>query len=148
MIWGNSWLKSINSLRGKERAKFRKRNSRERKKRFAVKQGALFVKWLGWGWFKSSSSCRECFIYLCFVLAILGAFKWAVFWLAGWYLCVITVSSRSPIGLHKIWLYRWLRQPGFWDLAEPLMELLNKTMPWHSYLFQNLRTKAPRTVAR
>ncbi len=33
-------------------------------------------------------------------------------------------------------------------LAEPLMELLNKTMPWQSYWFPNLRAKAQRTAAR
>ena len=36
---------------GEERAKFRKEIARERKKRFAVKTGSTFVKWLGWGWF-------------------------------------------------------------------------------------------------
>ncbi|MCH0696220.1 hypothetical protein KVP97_21560, partial [Escherichia coli] len=34
---------------GEERAKFRKEIARERKKRFAVKTGSTFVKWLGWG---------------------------------------------------------------------------------------------------
>ena len=33
---------------GEERAKFRKEIVRERKKRFAVKTGSTFVKWLGW----------------------------------------------------------------------------------------------------
>ncbi len=36
---------------GEERAKFRKEIARERKKRFAVKTGSTFVKWLDWGWF-------------------------------------------------------------------------------------------------
>ncbi len=55
---------------GEERAKFRKEIAKERKKRFAVKTGSTFVKWLGWGWFLSSSSCRECFtFYLCFCVS-------------------------------------------------------------------------------
>ena len=33
---------------GEERAKFRKEIAKERKKRFAVKTGSTFVKWLGW----------------------------------------------------------------------------------------------------
>ncbi|STL63189.1 Uncharacterised protein [Escherichia coli] len=36
---------------GEERAKFRKEIARERKKRFAVKTGNTFVKWLRWTWF-------------------------------------------------------------------------------------------------
>ncbi|EIQ7189146.1 TPA: hypothetical protein O7P84_004867 [Escherichia coli] len=33
---------------GDERGKFREEIARERKKRFAVKTGSTFVKWLGW----------------------------------------------------------------------------------------------------
>lgn len=75
---------------GEERAKFRKEIARERKKCFAVKTGCTFVKWLDWGWFylRLLAASVLHFIFV-FVLAILGAFKWAVFWLGG-ILCVIT----------------------------------------------------------
>lgn len=69
----------------------------ERKKRFAVKTGSTFVKWLGWGWFylRLLAASVLHFIFV-FVLAILGAFKWAVFWLGVF--CVSSpVSSRSPV---------------------------------------------------
>ncbi len=65
---------------GEERAKFRREITRERKKHFAVKTGSAFVKWLGWGWFylRLLAASVLHFIFV-FVLAILGAFKWAVF---------------------------------------------------------------------
>ncbi|STG88677.1 Uncharacterised protein [Escherichia coli] len=72
---------------------------------------------------------------LFFVLAILGAFKWAVFWLGG-ILCVITWYHLD----HQLWTPQNLTIPvitATWILgllAEPLMELLNKTMPWHKLL--------------
>ena len=121
---------------GEERAKFRKEIARERKKRFAVKTGSTFVKWLGWGWFYLRLLVASVlhFIFV-FVLAILGAFKWAVFWLGG-ILCVITWYHLD----HQLWTPQNLTIPvitATWTLgllAEPLMELLNKTMPWHKLL--------------
>lgn len=120
---------------GEERAKFRKEIARERKKRFAVKTGSTFVKWLGWGWFYLRLLVASVlhFIFV-FVLAILGAFKWAVFWLGG-ILCVITWYHLD----HQLWTPQNLTIPvitATWILgllAEPLMELLNKTMPWHKW---------------
>ncbi len=58
---------------GEERGKFRKEIARERKKRFAVKTGSIFVKWLGWGWF---------------YLRLLAG---------GDFVCHHLVSSRSPV---------------------------------------------------
>lgn len=115
---------------GEERAKFRKEIARERKKCFAVKTGSTFVKWLGWGWFylRLLAASVLHFIFV-FVLAILGAFRWAVFWLGG----ILYLD-------HQLWTPQNLTIPVitatwiFGLLAEPLMELLNKTMPWHKLL--------------
>lgn len=83
---------------GEERGKFRKEIARERKKRFAVKTGSIFVKWLGWGWFYLRLLAASVLHFVSvFVLAILGAFKWAVFWLGGDFVCHHLVSSRSPV---------------------------------------------------
>lgn len=75
---------------GEERAKFRKEIARERKKRFAVKTGSTFVKWLGWGWFylRLLAASVLHFIFV-FVLAILVA--------GGYFVCHHLVSSRSPV---------------------------------------------------
>ena len=90
--------------------------------------------WLGM--VLSSSSCRECFtFYLCFVLAILGAFKWAVFWLGGIFVCHHWYHLN-----HQLWTPQNLTIPVITAtrilglLAEPLMVLLNKTMPRHKLL--------------
>lgn len=120
---------------GDERGKFRKEIARERKKRFAVKTGSIFVKWLGWGWFYLRLLAASVLHFVSvFVLAILGAFKWAVFWLGGF--CVITQYHLD----HQLWTPQNLTIPVITAtrilglLAEPLMELLNKTMPRHKLL--------------
>nr|UGK56712.1 hypothetical protein [Escherichia coli] len=73
---------------------------------------------------------------------------------SGWvvFLCVITRYHLNQ----QLWTPQKsdytgdYGNPGFLGLlAEPLMELLNKNYaPGTSYLFPNLWTKAPRTVAR
>ncbi len=55
---------------GDERGKFREEIARERKKRFAVKTGSTFVKWLGWTWFYLGLYRSQCFtFYLCFCVS-------------------------------------------------------------------------------
>ncbi|EIK8333950.1 hypothetical protein LKS91_005045, partial [Escherichia coli] len=92
--------------------------------------------WLGWTWFYLRLLAASVLHFISvFVLAILGAFKWAVFWLGG-ILCVITWYHLD----HQLWTPQNLTIPVitatwiFGLLAEPLMELLNKTMPWHKLL--------------
>lgn len=88
---------------GDERGKFRKEIARERKKRFAVKTGSIFVKWLGWGWFYLRLLAASVLHFVSvFVLAILGAFKWAVFWLGGFCVSSPGIISITSYGRHKI----------------------------------------------
>ncbi|MGT3256116.1 hypothetical protein ACVSTU_21995 [Yersinia enterocolitica] len=121
---------------GAERSKLKKEIAREHKKRFAVKTGSNFVKWLGWGWFYLRLLAASVLHFVSvFVLAILGAFKGVVFWFGG-ILCVITWYHLD----HQLWTPQNLTIPviaATWILgllAEPLMELFNKTMPWHKLL--------------
>ncbi|MCC1581937.1 hypothetical protein KRP37_23270 [Salmonella enterica subsp. enterica serovar Indiana] len=102
--------------------------------RFSIcSRQAAVVRW-GWFYLRLLAASVLHFIFV-FVLAILGAFKWAVFWLGG-ILCVITWYHLD----HQLWTPQNLTIPvitATWILgllAEPLMELLNKTMPWHKLL--------------
>ncbi|AVB08035.1 hypothetical protein MFDS1004839_04549 (plasmid) [Salmonella enterica] len=88
---------------GDERGKFREEIARERKKRFAVKTGSTFVKWLGWTWFYLRLLAASVLHFISvFVLAILGAFKWAVFWLGVFCVSSPGIISITSYGRHKI----------------------------------------------
>ncbi|ELP6174274.1 hypothetical protein U3D69_004731 [Salmonella enterica] len=133
---------------GEERGKFRKEIARERKKRFAVKTGNTFVKWLGWGWFYLRLLAASVLHFISvFVLAILGAFKGLVFWLGG-VLCIITWYHLD----HQLWTPQNLTIPviaATWItglLAEPLIELLNNKMPWYRLLVPDAKDTSSETT--
>jgi len=121
---------------GAERGQLKKEIARERQKRFAEKAGNTFIKWLGWCWFYLRLLAASVLHFICvFVLAIVGAFKGVIFWLGG-VLCIITWYHLD----HQLWTPQNLTIPvitATWILgllAEFLMELLNKTLPWHKLL--------------
>ncbi len=97
----------------------------------------------------SSSSCRECFTFIfVFVLAILGAFKWAVFWLGVFCVSSPGIISITSYGRHKTDYTGDYGNLDFGTAGWASDELLNKTMPWHKLLVPEPADEAPRTVAR
>lgn len=88
---------------GEERGKFRKEIARERKKRFAVNTGSIFVKWLGWGWFYLRLLAASVLHFVSvFVLAILVRLNGLCSGWGGFCVSSPGIISITSYGRHKI----------------------------------------------
>ncbi|EAA6838890.1 hypothetical protein DRY73_23175 [Salmonella enterica subsp. enterica] len=121
---------------GEERGKFRKEIARERKKRLREKNGNPFIRHVKWFWFYLRlATAGALHLVSVIALAVLGAFSKVIFWIGG-LICVVTWFHLE----RQFWTPQNFTIPvivTLWGLslfATPLMELLNKKMPWYRLL--------------
>ncbi|CAM3594932.1 hypothetical protein HKX50_26945 [Klebsiella pneumoniae] len=121
---------------GAERGKLKKEIIRERKKRLREKNGNPVIRHVKWFWFYLRfATAGALHLVSVITLAVLGAFSKAIFWIGG-LLCVVTWFHLE----RQFWTPQNFTIPvivTLWGLslfATPLMELLNKKMPWYRFL--------------
>ncbi|EGH1968338.1 hypothetical protein ID409_004554 [Salmonella enterica] len=121
---------------GAERGKLKKAILKERKKRLKETNGNPLVRYIKLAWFYLRYMTASVLHLVCVVtLAALGAFSKAIFWIGG-LLCVVTWFHLE----RQFWTPQNFTIPVIvmlWGLslfATPLMELLNKKMPWYRLL--------------
>jgi len=121
---------------GAERDKLRHEIDRERKKQRRVKTGNPFIRHVKWFCFYLRLvTAGALHVVSVITLAVLGAFSKAIFWIGGM-VCVVTWFHLE----RQFWTPHNFTIPvivSLWGLslfATPLMELINKKMPWYRLL--------------
>jgi len=121
---------------GADRNRLKREIASERKKRLKERTGNPLVKYIKWSWFYIRLLTAGTLHMISVVtLAILGAFSTVIFWIGG-LICVVTWFHLE----HQFWTPHNFTIPvivTLWALslfAAPLMQLLNKKMPWYRFL--------------
>ncbi|EEF8798623.1 hypothetical protein GWQ89_21315 [Salmonella enterica] len=133
---------------GAERGKLKKAILKERKKRLRETNGNPLVRYIKLAWFYLRYMTASALHLVCVVtLAALGAFSKAIFWIGG-LICVVTWFHLE----RQLWTTDNYTIPvvvAFWGVslfAVPLMELLNKKLPWYRLLVPDARTSGSEAV--
>ncbi|MBJ2097866.1 hypothetical protein [Serratia ureilytica] len=133
---------------GAERGKLKKAILKERKKRLRETNGNPLVRYIKLAWFYLRYVTASALHLVCVViLAALGAFSKAIFWIGG-LICVVTWFHLE----RQFWTTHNYTIPvvvAFWGVslfAVPLMELLNKKLPWYRLLVPDARTSGSEAV--
>lgn len=121
---------------GADRNRLKREIASERKKRLKERTGNPLVKYIKWSWFYIRLLTAGTLHLISVVtLAILGAFSTVIFWIGG-LICVVTWFHLE----HQFWTPHNFTIPvivTLWALslfAAPLMQLLNKKIPWYRFL--------------
>ncbi|EFC2006151.1 hypothetical protein E6C80_22580 [Escherichia coli] len=132
---------------GAERDKLRHEIDRERKKQRRVKTGNPFIRHVKWFCFYLRLvTAGALHVVSVITLAVLGAFSKAIFWIGGM-VCVVTWFHLE----RQFWTPHNFTIPvivSLWGLslfATPLMEMINKKMPWYSLLVPDAKEASTET---
>lgn len=133
---------------GAERGKLKKAILKERKKRLRETNGNPLVRYIKLAWFYLRCITASVLHLVCVVtLAALGAFSKAIFWIGG----LISVVTWFHLE-RQLWTTDNYTIPvvvAIWGVslfAVPLMELLNKKLPWYRLLVPDARTPGSEAV--
>lgn len=133
---------------GAERGKLKKAILNERKKRLRETKDNPLVRYIKLAWFYLRYvTASALHLVSVITLAILGAFSKAIFWIGG-LICVVTWFHLE----RQFWTPQNFTIPvivTLWGLslfATPLLELLNKKMPWYRLLVPDARTSGSEAV--
>ncbi|EAM3234695.1 hypothetical protein DTC80_23120 [Salmonella enterica] len=133
---------------GPARGKLKKEIIRERKKRLREKNGNPVIRHAKWFWFYLRlTTAGALHLVSVITLAVLGAFSNAIFWIGG-LICVVTWFHLE----RQLWTTNNYTIPvviAFWGVslfAVPLMELLNKKLPWYQLLVPDAKTSGSEAV--
>ncbi|HBA8604299.1 TPA: hypothetical protein J1145_004124 [Escherichia coli] len=133
---------------GAERGKLKKAILKERKKRLRETNGNPVIRHAKWFWFYLRLAMAGALHLVSVItLAVLGAFSKAIFWIGG-LICVVTWFHLE----RQLWTIDNYTIPvvvAFWGVslfAVPLIELLNKKLPWYRLLVPDARTSGSEAV--
>ncbi|EHL6051722.1 hypothetical protein ACOW5K_026175 [Klebsiella pneumoniae] len=133
---------------GAERSKLKKEIILERKKRLREKNGNPVIRHAKWFWFYLRlATAGALHLVSVITLAVLGAFSKAIFWIGG----LISVVTWFHLE-RQLWTTDNYTIPvvvAIWGVslfAVPLMELLNKKLPWYRLLVPDARTPGSEAV--
>jgi hypothetical protein len=133
---------------GADRNRLKEEIACERKKRLKDKTGNSLLKYIKWSWFYLRLLTAVTLQLASVVtLAILGAFSTAIFWIGG-LICVVSWFHLE----HQFWTPQNFTIPvivSLWGLslfATPLMELINKKMPWYRLLVPDAKDVSTETA--